>query len=247
MLPAGDYVARFQGTDEDYVDFGPISDAMSGTSWTIIERIKLPVGYDGAGYHLSRADGGTLRLEGADTLLLDGTGTSIGDFAFQLNPSEPFNQIWVQIVGADRTHSMGHNVDGGLAADTWYEIALRYDDGSIALFVDGDNVAGDTTGSSFNDSGNTNRLVLGGIDAGTATGEGALMGEGDIVIGNVAFYSRALSYDEIKGYIGLVDPGDADLEFATDITASGIGDASGSGITGTSGGSPEFVMERYYE
>lgn len=245
VLPAGDHVARFTAAQEEYVTFGSIEGFTHAGSWTLIERVKLPPGA-GGGYHIGRASGDTWP-EG-DAPVVD---AAVGDFAIRLDPTGQSNQINVTAMTSSGEVIMGYNFAGGLPEDTWFDICVVYDADleEFTLYINGETVAGGYEAAPLDDRANSHELTLGGIPAAGAADAGSLVGESDIVIGNVAFYQRALSMNEIERYRGLVDPTDEDLYFATTILSDRIDDASANGRNGTNGSgdsAPSFLEEQYY-
>ncbi len=207
--------------------------------------MKLPPGA-GAGHHIGRASGDTWP-EG-DAPVLD---AAVGDFGIRLDPAALHNQIEFKAMTSSGEVRMGHHFDGGLQTDTWYDIGVVYDAANeeFSLYVNGETATGGVEAALLDDRDNSHELTLGGILAAGVADAGALVGESDVVIGNVALYSRALSMDEIARYRGLIDPNDDDLYFATTILSDRIDDASGNERNGTNGSgdnAPTFVEEQYY-
>lgn len=54
-VSASEYFVELDDADEDYVDFGSMSGFMSGTSWSIIEKVRIPQGaVNPSGWHMFR-------------------------------------------------------------------------------------------------------------------------------------------------------------------------------------------------
>jgi len=245
VLPAGDHVARFAAAQEEYVTFGSIAGFTHSGSWTLIERVKLPPAA-GGGLHIGRASGDTWP-EG-DASVMD---AAIGDFGIRLDPGAQYNQIEFTARASTGEVRLGHHFEGGLQEDTWYDICVVYDADTeeFGLFINGDTAVGGYEAPPLDDQGNSHEFTLGGIPAAGAADAGALVGESDIVIGNVALFSRALSMNEIGRYRGLVDPDDEDLYFASSILSDRIDDVSDHARNGTNGSgesAPSFIEEQYY-
>ncbi len=218
------HVVECQAADEDYIDFGTMEGFTNGTDWSIIEKVKRPLGASMDGWHFFRG-----------CAWEDKT----GDVAIQISSSMVY--AWVRSAGWQSVQ-----YDASFQENTWYTICLQYDTATttLELYVDGELRAVNSSVLPMDDSTNTNSLFFGGQDVDPLKGEGDLYAEPDIVIGHQAWLKRKLSLPEIAAYDG-GDLDDPSLFFETNIGAAGITDDSGNGHDGTNGNSPEYYLSTY--
>lgn len=50
------YAVKLSAADEDFVDFGAMASFMNGSSWAILEKVKIPAGST-VGWHFFRGKG----------------------------------------------------------------------------------------------------------------------------------------------------------------------------------------------
>ena len=233
------HVALFEADNEEALDFGPMTGFFYDTSWTIIERIKFPADSDTRGIHAARAQ--LPDTEDGETFLE-------GDVWFGVDETD--SQLQAVLYTADGTSDpqrLSYAPAGGIETDTWYTICLTFDHSAndLTFYVfhgDQESQAGDTLDAPIDDRENNNPLFFGGMDGSNVQGEGVLYREGDIVIGNQAWFRRKLSRSEVQQYEGLVNTEDSSLFFATRIDGDGITDASGNERDAISVNSPDFVQ-----
>jgi len=235
---ASDYYVQFDDSDEDYVDFGNMSGFMADTSWTIIEKIKVPKGADNPnGWHMFR--GKAWRDKTGDIAIRFRNGT------FEKNDGSPAPNIvvWLRKGGWNRLEM--YNGDKGiyLQGDKWYTLAVVYNKTSneYELYLNGLEVDNNTVIGPMDDSGNSNKLFFGGQDV-DRSWHGNLYSETDSAIAHQAWFQRALTSEEIPDYDGYVEPNSQDLFFSTEITSTKINDISGNGRDGVNGNSPEYLL-----
>lgn len=226
---ASEYYVELNSTEEDYVNFGSMSGFMSGTSWSIIEKVKIPQWADNTnGWHMFRGKA-----------WVDNT----GDIAIKLTDDTTTQnvKVWLRRGGWESL-TMDDGDEGiDIEKDTWYTICIVYDHPAdeYRLYVNGIEVDSDTSIAPMDDSGNNLKLFFGGQDVASRYDKGDLYSEADITIAHQAWFQRALSPTEISGYDGCV-PNSQDLFFSTEITSDSIIDASGNGHNGENGNTPHY-------
>ena len=228
------YAARFQAADEDYVNFSTLSSFMNSDNWAILEKVKIPASAT-VGWHFFRGRAWEDKA---------------GDVAIQIRSDVDTAQVNCLIFDSGLNYIQMHKNDvPGLEIldETWYTICLQHDavNEKLELYVNGNFITELTSFAAIDDSGNTNKLFFGGQDVDPSFYlEGDLYSEADCVIAHQAWVQRLLTITEIEDYDGSFDENDSDLFFATEISASGISKAGGSGGSdGIIGNSPEFYKE----
>jgi hypothetical protein len=218
---------------EDYVDFSTFTGFMNSESWAIIEKVKIPAGAT-QGWHMFRGK--------ADEDL-------VGDVAMQMRNDVDIEQVhcWVRTGGWISLQMDKNDIPGlEILDDTWYTICLQYDAviQKLELYVNGNFIEEITSIAPIDDSSNNNKMFFGGQDVDPAQSEGDLYSECDVVIAHQAWLQRMLTPTEISNYNGTFNTGDSELFFATEITASDVIKAGGTGgADGKNGNSPEFYLD----
>lgn len=223
-----DPALELEASDEDYVDFGTMSGFMKDTSWSIIEKVKIPEDANRiGGWHMFRGSGWNDKQ---------------GDVAFQLRTDTTTGNVYVWLnKGGWKSLTMDNGNNGiYIGKGVWYTICLVYDssDDEYRLYVNGTLVDSDSTIGAMDDSSNTNDLYFGGQQVDPMYVRGDIYSEVDITFAHHAWLQRELSTSEISTYDGWLDPATDDLYLSTKIETDGISDLSGNGRDGTFGNSP---------
>ena len=226
------YIVQLTAADEDFVNFSSMAGFTKGTSWTIVQHIKLPENTITFGWNWFRGSA----WDDKD-----------GDLALQLNTyTESANQItfWIRKDSSWNSLIMTRGENGlTLQNNTWYNVVVVFDlpTTTYQLYVEGDLCDSLILGE-LDDEFNNNSLFFGGQYCAPGYLKDDLYSECDTAIAHQAWYQRALTTVEIQNYDGTVDNSDEDLFFATEITDSEVLDASGNGRNGMNGNSPEFLL-----
>ena len=217
------YVIEMDKSDEDFVNFGTFTNFTNSSSWSVIERVKMPVG--------TGADGGWHLFRGKAWQDKE------GDIAISIKSDNVYAWLrkggWVSI-----------SYDHSFNEDQWYDICFQYNASAqtLELYVDG-TLAGQQTGvAPQDDSGNTNNLFWGGQDVDPSRNKGDLYAESSIVIANQVWLQRVLTAEEIQNYDGHLDS-DPAIFFSSQINSSTVTDASGNGHDGINGNTPQYVLQ----
>ncbi len=223
-----DPALEFDDSDEDFVDFGSMSGFMKDTSWSIIEKVKIPEDADRiGGWHMFRGSAWNDKE---------------GDVAFQIRTGTTTGNIYVWLNKGGWKSLTMDNGDSGIYVDegVWYTICVVYDspDDEYRLYVNGTMVDSDSTIGAMDDSSNTNELYFGGQQVDPMWVVGDLYSEVDITFAHHAWLQRELSISEISSYNGWIEASTDDLYLSTKIEKDGISDLSGNGRDGTFGNSP---------
>ncbi len=217
------YIVEFNRDDEDYINFGTLSGFTNNASWSVIERVKMPVG--------TGADGGWHFFRGK------AWADKEGDIAISISSTQI--HAWIQKggwVNATYTHSFNE--------EQWYNLCLQYNASTttLELYVDGSLEVQVGSVSPQDDSGNTNNLFWGGQDVDPSKGQGDLYSETNIVITNQVWLQRVLTTEEIQNYDGHIDS-DPAIFFSSEINSGSVTDGSGNSHDGINGNSPEYLLQ----
>jgi len=219
------YIVEFNKDDEDYINFGTLSGFTNNASWSVIERVKMPVG--------TGADGGWHFFRGK------AWADKEGDIAISISSTQI--HAWIQKggwVNATYTHSFNE--------EQWYNICLQYNASTttLELYVDGSLEVQVGSVSPQDDSGNTNNLFWGGQDVDPSKGQGDIYADESIIIANQVWLQRLLTSDEIQNYNGHIDS-DPAIFFSSAINSNSVTDGSGNGHDGTNGNTPVYIGSAY--
>ncbi len=172
------YTVKLLQEDEDFLDFGAAGGFTYNSDWTLIEKVKIPVG-NTSGWHIFRGKGW------AD---------QTGDFAIGLHTGGM--QFWLGSGGWKYASK-----DTTLVTDKWYTITLTYDmsEGILSGYIGSKKVA-QVAAAPADDRSNTNKLFLGGQDVSPSYAVGDLYSEQSIEYAKLDLFRRLLSTDEIASY-----------------------------------------------
>jgi hypothetical protein len=212
------YVVEMDKSDKDFVNFGAFANFTNNSSWSVIERVKMPIG--------TGADGGWHFFRGY------AWGDKEGDIAIQIRSDNIYT--WLR-KGGWQNISYNHSFN----EDQWYNICFQYNASTqtLELYVDGELVGQHGGIAPQNDSGNTNNMLWGGQEH-----SGSLYAEASIIIANQVWLQRVLTPEEIQSYDGHMDA-DPAIFFSSEINSNSVTDASGNGHDGTNGASPEYFIQ----